>query len=196
MTAKTVLKLAHDAPGADPGREAAATKVAGAIPLRWRTRETTRHLLEACLASVALCLVTAVPLWLDAGDANLLQVLLVTHLAAGTLGLFFLIPYLASHLKDGREPWKDLLWPFRLIPELRWEPYAAKRLHGHALMWGLLVVFASGLLLSAPALLYLAGVPRTLPYGGGAWLLRIHEWATAAAVALMLLHIPARETRQ
>ncbi|HNQ04042.1 MAG TPA: hypothetical protein PKH69_05460 [Thiobacillaceae bacterium] len=163
--------------------------------LRWRTRDTTRHLLHAYLGGFGVCLVTGLLLWLDWGGASLVTVMLVTHLMAGALGLIFFIPYLLTHLKDGREPWLNLVWPWRLIPELRWEPYAWKRLHGHLLMWSNGLLLLSGFVTAFPAVLYLAGHPLTLPYGASAWLLVGHQVMTVASLALMLLHFPARDRK-
>lgn len=165
------------------------------IPLAWRTRETTRHLLQAYIGGFGISLATGALLWLDLGSANLKQVMLVTHLVAGTLGLMFFAVYLFAHLKDGREPWRTLLFPLRLIPELRREPFAWKRLHGHALMWTNGLLLFSGLLMSLPAVWYLSGKPETLPYGMSHRLLLVHDWATPLALALMVLHFPAREKR-
>lgn len=165
------------------------------VALRWRTRDTTRHLLNAYIGGFGISLVTGVMLWLDVGGTNLAQVMLITHLVAGTLGLFFFIPYVIGHLKDGREPWLNIVFPFRLIPELRWEPYAAKRLHGHLLMWGNWLVLLSGLVIAWPGAMYLAGTFATLPYGSSAWLLWIHDGFTVAILALMAFHFPARDRK-
>lgn len=171
------------------------TTTSAAAPLAWRTRDTTRHLLNAYIGGFGISLVTGVMLWLDVGGANLATVLLVTHLAAGTLGLFFFVPYIVAHLKDGREPWQNLLWPFRLIPELRWEPYAWKRLHGHLLMWGNWWLLLTGVVIAAPGVLYLSGYPLTLPYGASAWLTWIHDAFTVVILALMVFHFPAKDRK-
>lgn len=169
--------------------------LANVIALQWRTRETTHQLLHAFIAGFGIALASGVLLWLDAGGAALTQVLLVVHLVAGVLGVIFFVVFLGAHLKDGREPWQTLLFPLRLVPELRWDPYARKRLHGHALMWCNVLLLVSGLVIAAPALAYLLGKPATLPYGASHWLLRLHEAATPLALLLMLLHVPAQEKK-
>lgn len=175
--------------------DAPSSTAAPVIPLAWRTRETTRHLLEAYIGGFGISLVTGALLWLDLGSADLKQVMLITHLVAGTLGLMFFAVYIAAHLKDGREPWRTLLFPFRLLPELRWEPFARKRLHGHALMWTNWLLLFSGLVMSLPAVWYLSGTPATLPYGMSHWLLLLHDWTTPLALLLMAFHFPAKEKK-
>lgn len=161
--------------------------------LQWRTRDTTRNLLHAYIGSFGISLVTGILLWLDISNTNLTQLILITHLVAGVLGLFFFIPYVAAHLKDGKEPWLYLALPFLLIPKLRWKPYAGKRLHGHMLMWSNGLVLLSGLAIAWPSVLYLAGTPATLSYGVSAWLLWIHGTFTVANLALMTIHLPAKD---
>lgn len=161
--------------------------------LNWRTRATTRHMLHAYIGGFGISLVTGILLWIDFGSANLAQVMLITHLVAGSLGLLFFIPYVFAHLKDGKEPWSIILFPLRLIPDLRGEPYARKRLHGHLLMWGNWLVLFSGLVIAWPGVLFLAGNPTTLPYGANAWLLTIHDGFTVFILALMVFHFPAKD---
>lgn len=164
--------------------------------LRWRTRDATRHLLEAFIGGFGISLVTGVLLWLDVGGTALAQVMLITHLVAGTLGLLLFIAYLYAHLKDGRESWKNLLFPLRLIPEIRWDRYAAKRLHGHGLMWANWLVLLSGLVIALPAVFYLVGHPTwMLPYGSSRWLTWIHDAFTVVVLALLVLHFPAKDKK-
>lgn len=189
----SVIEATRSAPPATAAHDAGPDQ-AKVVALRWRTRDTTRHLLNAYVGGFGIALITGALLWLDAGGSNLAQVMLVSHLTAGALGLIFFIPYLFAHLKDGKESWRNLLFPFRLITELRWEPYAGKRLHGHLLMWGMWLVLLSGLAIAIPGVLYLAGSPTfTLPYGLSAWLLDLHAAGTVGVLALMLFHVPAKE---
>lgn len=164
--------------------------------ISWRTRDTTRHLLEAFIGGFGISLVTGILLWLDVGGTALAQVMLITHLVAGTLGLLLFIPYIYAHLKDGREPWKNILFPLRLIPEIGWDAYAGKRLHGHGLMWANWLVLLSGLVIALPGVFYLAGYPTwILPYGSNRWLTWIHDAFTIVIVALLLLHFPAKDKK-
>lgn len=192
MSAIHALPESNRAP-VQPG--AAENGQATVVALRWRTRDSTRHMLEAFIGGFGISLVTGVLLWLDVGGTDLAQVMLIVHLVAGTLGLFFFIPYVFAHIQDGKEPWLNLLFPFRLIPEIRWEPYAAKRLHGHLLMWANWLVLLSGVVLATPGALYLAGYPETLPYGASAWLLWIHDAFTVAILALMVFHFPRKDRK-
>lgn len=162
--------------------------------LEWRTRDTTRHLLEAFIGGFGISLVTGVLLWLDVGGTALAQVMLITHLVAGSLGLLFFAVYVVFHLKDGHEPVRNLLWPFRLIPEIPWDPYAAKRLHGHALLWANALVLLTGVVIAFPGLTHLLGRPDLiLPYGANYWLTGVHDAFTLVAIGLLFFHFPSRD---
>lgn len=168
------------APGADAG-------------LQWRTRETSRHLVQGFIGAFAISTVTGLLLWLRVGHANLVQVLLLAHLAAGVLTLLFFVPFIVVHWQDGREPLLHLLWPFPLIREIRRDAYAGKRLIGHAFMWSLIVVLLAGLIVALPAVAYLAGYPVTLPYGGHVGLLQAHRWLTLPLLLGLLWHLPKKD---
>lgn len=161
--------------------------------LRWRTRDTSRHLMQGFTGAFAIACCTGLLLWLNFGHGNFIQLLLLTHLAAGALSCLMFLPFIIIHWRDGREPLLHLLWPFRLIPELQWDAYARKRLIGHALMWLLTLVLISGLLVSLPALAYLAGRPLTLPYGVHLSLLRPHAWLTLPLLISLIWHLPKKE---
>lgn len=166
---------------------------AESAPLLWRTRDTGRQLLNAFVASFAIALATGALLYCRLGHGNLVQVLLIAHLGAGALALFFFLPFAVIHWRDGREPLLHLVWPFRLIAEWQWDEVARRRLIGHALLWLLALVLLSGLVVALPAVAYLAGHPVTLPYGGHRWLLQIHTWATPALLLTLFLHFPRKD---
>lgn len=161
--------------------------------LRWRTRDTSRHLVQGFIGALAIATVTGLLLWLRLGHNHLVQVLLLSHLAAGLLALLFFVPFIVIHWRDGREPLRHLLWPFPLIAELRWDAYAGKRLLGHAFMWSLALVLLSGLIVALPAVAYLAGYPVTLPYGGHVGLLRGHAWLTLPLLVCLWCHLPKED---
>lgn len=161
--------------------------------LRWRTRDTSRHLLQGFIGAFAIATVSSGLLLLRIGHGNLVQVLLFTHLAAGLLALMFFIPFIVIHWRDGREPLRHLFWPFALIAELRWDDFARKRLIGHALMWSLGLVLLSGLIVVLPAIAYLAGYPVTLPYGGHVVLLRAHSWLMLPLLVALFFHLPRKD---
>lgn len=162
--------------------------------LRWRTRDTSRHLLQGFIAAFAIAAVTGGLLLVDIGHGNLIQVLLLSHLAAGLLTLFFFIPFVVTHWRDGGEPLRHLIWPFALIGDMSRDRFARQRLIGHGLLWSLAAVLLSGLIVMLPAIAYLAGWPATLPYGGHVDLLRIHVWLTLPLLGALLGHLP-REDR-
>lgn len=161
--------------------------------LRWRTRDTSRHLIQGFIGAFAIAAVTGLLLWLPVGHGNLVQVLLLTHLTAGVMTVLFFIPFIVIHWRDGREPLMHLIWPFRLIREVRWDVYAGKRLIGHGFMWSLLIVVFSGLIIALPAIAYLAGYPLTLPYGGHVPLLKAHRWLTVPLLICLWWHLPKKD---
>lgn len=161
--------------------------------LNWRTRDTSRHLIQGFIGAFAIAAVTGIVLWLRIGHGNLVQWLLLCHLAAGLLAILFFIPFIVIHWRDGREPLLHLIWPFRLIGEVRRDVYAGKRLLGHAFMWSLLLVLFSGLIVALPAIAYLAGYPVTLPYGGHVGLLRGHAWLTLPLLVCLWWHLPKED---
>lgn len=163
--------------------------------LRWRTRDTSRHLLQGFIGAFAIATVTGGLLFLRIGHGNLVQVLLFGHLAAGLLAFMFFIPFIVTHWRDGREPLRHLVWPFPLIAELRWDAYARKRLIGHGFMWSLLLVLLSGLIVALPSVAYLAGWPATLPYGSHVGLLRAHAWLMPPLLAGLFFHLPHEDRR-
>lgn len=161
--------------------------------LVWRTRDSARHLLQASIASLALCLASGLVLWLSPPHDHLILVALCTHLSAGVLAGIFFLPFVVIHLQDGREPLGLLLQPWRLLPAALQEPVARHRLMGHGLLWSLLLALGSGLVIALPAVAYLAGRPVTLPYGSQYLLLDLHQGATLACLGLLLLHFPWKE---
>lgn len=162
--------------------------------LRWRTRDTSRHLIQGFIGALAIAAVTGLLLWLRLGHDNLAQVLLLGHLAAGLLALLISVPFIVIHWRDGREPLRHLLWPFPLIAELRRDGWAGKRLLGHAFLWSLALVLLSGLIVALPALAYLAGYPVTLlPVGGHSGLLRAHAWLTLPLLVCLWCHLPKED---
>ncbi len=162
--------------------------------LHWRTRDTTRHLLQGFIGAFAIAAVTGGLLVLDIGHGDLIQVMLLSHLAAGLLALVFFVPFIVTHWRDGHEPLRHLVWPFRLLGELRRDVYARQRLIGHALLWSLALVLLSGLIVMLPAIAYLAGWPATLPYGSHVGLLAAHTWLTLPLLTGLWFHLP-REDR-
>lgn len=161
--------------------------------LLWRTRDTSRHLAQGMTGALIITLITGGALWLRLGHGNLIQLLLLVHLASGVLATLFFLPFIVIHWQDGREPLLHLIWPFRLLREVKWDAYARKRLVGHAFLWVVLLVVLSGLVTAAPAVAYLAGHPVPLPYGGHVPLLAIHRWLTLAVFAGLLWHLPKEE---
>lgn len=146
--------------------------------------------------ALALGLLTGGLLWLRLPHAALTQVVLVLHLVTSAMALLLFVPYAVFHLRDGREPWIRLVWPFALLAELQWDRYARKRLHGHALLWALTLTLLSGALIALPGVLHLGGRPDWIyPYGLAHTLLQIHQASALSGLVLLLLHIPAQTRR-
>lgn len=162
--------------------------------LQWRSRDTTRHLIQGFIISCSISAVSGLLLWLRLGHDNFVQILLLTHLSAGVLCLMFALPFVITHWRDGREPGRHLIWLMPLV-QRAWqrEPYAGKRLIGHAFMWLLCAVLLSGLIVMAPAISYLAGMPVTLPYGSHVGLLQVHSWLSIAVLVGLCWHLPKKE---
>jgi hypothetical protein len=164
-----------------------------AARLIWRTRDASRHLLFAFVVSLGIVCASALVLLLSPSHDTVVLAALTVHLMAGTLALLFFAPFLLSHLRDGEEPLRDLLMPWRLLATCRRDPLVRHRLFGHTLMWSLAVVLGSGSVVALPALAYLAGHPLTLPYGAHRQILDVHLWMSAALVVVLLMHFPWKE---
>jgi Na+/proline symporter len=181
----------------DPGtltaaaaRPAQAALPPAALGLAWRTRATTRTLLHGLAVALAIAVFTGVGLWLDPAHDGLHQVMLLSHLAAGALASILFVAFATIHLRDGREPLACVLLPLLLLPRLRADRFARRRLVGHGLLWVLALAVLSGLAIAAPGLAYLSGHPQTLPYGMHVWLLELHLWATPALGVGLAWHLP------
>lgn len=161
--------------------------------LQWRTRATARHLRQAFVTGLAITLTSGLLLWLKIGHAYWHQTVLVSHLMAGVLTLFFFIPFIIGHWLDGDEPWHHLFFPFALLAARHKEALGRHRLLGIGLLWALTSVLLSGLVIILPAFSYLGGRPFTLPYGSHVWLLQIHLWMTPVVIALLILHMPRED---
>lgn len=158
--------------------------------LVWRTHETTVSLARALLVNLTLTLFSGLALWLDAGHAVWLQWLLVMHLACGLLSLLLAAPYVWVHLRDGREPWRALLWPLSLWRAARQgSGWPRKRLIGHGLLWAFLLANATGLVMAWPGMTTLLGEPQILPLGSQAWLLAVHRWAMPMLLLAAGIHL-------
>lgn len=167
--------------------------------LVWRTRDTTQQFAIALLVSSAIALVSGLLLWLRLGHDNLAQVLLLTHLCAGLLAAMLFVPFIVLHWTDGREPRRHLFWPIGIVRQIRRSAspaagrIARQRLLGLSVLWVLLLVLLSGLLVAAPALVYLAGYPLTWPYGGQVLLVVVHRLLTPLLILILVLHLPWRK---
>ena len=171
--------------------EATAAPAAEGL-LVWRTRESSRHLLMAMLYSLGIATATGLILTLPLGNGHLILVALVAHLVSGVLALVFFVPFLFIHLRDGREPVRNLIMPWRLLRRLYQGESLYHRVLGYLLTGCTVLVIATGLVIAAPAVLFLAGKPTILPFGTSAWLLQVHIVFSVLLVLFVLLHFPKK----
>ncbi|MDR2624701.1 MAG: hypothetical protein LBC37_00015 [Zoogloeaceae bacterium] len=164
--------------------------------LPWRTRAASRHLLLALVYCLGIVAATGLLLALPLPNAHLTLVALAAHLVSGLLAVFFFVPFLVCHLRDGHEPLLSLLLPWRVARRCSGGDSRTHRLLGYGLTLTLLTVAASGLVIIAPAVAYLAGKPFLLldfwPGNGHRFWLMAHAWGTLLLVALLFCHFPKR----
>jgi hypothetical protein len=143
--------------------------------------------------SLGIATATGIVLLLPLKNEHLTLIALVAHLVAGFLALVFFLPFLFTHLKDGRESLLNLILPWRLLHRIYRNETLYHRLLGYSLMWCLWLAFASGLVIATPAIAYLLGKPMTLlPYGGHALLLQLHLGVFVLLLLFLVLHFPKR----
>ena len=177
-------------PSEDDKRSAAPAD--GLLP--WRTRASSRHFLMATVYSLGITVATGGVLLLPLENEHLTLIALAAHLAAGVLTFAFFVPFLFIHLKDGRESLLHLFMPWRLLHRIYRGETLYHRLLGYSLMWCLWLLFASGLIIAAPAIAYLSGHPVTLlPYGGHSPLLLAHQGVSLLLLVFLILHFPKKE---
>lgn len=160
-----------------------------AAPLLWRTRATTLALARALNTSLLLLGGSGLALWLGRAHANLVQWLLLLHLATALLALLFALPFVIVHLKDGREPLRRLLWPWALWRGAWRGGFERRLLVGHGLLWLLVLLVLSGLVVALPGLGVLAGRPWIWPLGTQSWLLDLHRGLTPLLLLALLWHV-------
>ncbi|MDD5328506.1 MAG: hypothetical protein PHX38_00745 [Sulfuricella sp.] len=164
-----------------------------AVGLRWRSGDALRRLAGAFAIGLGAAMASGALLFAALPHDNLNHVLLLSHLASGMLALAFFAFFVVLHWRDCKEPLLHLVHPFRLYRQRRGDPHAAKRMLGYALMWPVLLVMLSGLLISLPAVAYLAGWPQTLPYGAHDALQKLHLWLTPILPLVLALHFANKE---
>jgi hypothetical protein len=161
--------------------------------LVWRTKESSRHLLMATVYSLGVVAATGFTLALPLENEHLTLIALAAHLASGFLTLVFFVPFLFTHLRDGRESFLNLFLPWRLLHRIYRNETLYHRLLGYLLMWCLWLLLASGLIIAAPAVAYLSGHPMTLlPYGGHSLLLWTHRGVSLLLLLFLVLHFPKK----
>ncbi|MDR2261181.1 MAG: hypothetical protein LBE06_09720 [Azoarcus sp.] len=161
-------------------------------PAALQQRRLARHLMMAMIYSFAIASATGIALMLPLRNDHLALLALVAHLASGAMMLIFFAPCLFMHLRNGKEPFRHLLMPWRLTHRVFAHEPLYHRVLGYLLMCCVLVTLLSGMGICAPAITYLSGQSLTLSLGMGAALLRVHFTFAALAIFFVLLHFPKR----
>lgn len=165
--------------------------------LKLTNRSAGRSVALGFVTSFAIASVSGLFYWLIPWHWNwhASQLALVIHLALGLLCLLQWLPYSLIHLRDKDPAWASSLW--------RW-PLLGKQQHGRFLQiaygsfWLTLLLLLSGLLLSWPALLWLAqGTAWLWPLGVTELIRWLHLGLFFVAAAALLAHLPRdREKHQ
>ncbi|MDR2093107.1 MAG: hypothetical protein LBP58_07320 [Azoarcus sp.] len=187
MTNKTAMDIPVDALMETPAVPEAANSLAVS-----HKREPSRNLMMSMIYSLGIACATGIALLLPLGNGHLVLVTLVAHLVSGVLALVFFIPFLFVHLRDGRELFRHLVMPWRLLHQLYKNEPLYHRLLGYFLMWCLVLTIVTGLGIASPAISYLSGRAAILPYGVGPALLRLHFTFSGLLVFFVLLHFPKK----
>jgi hypothetical protein len=147
------------------------------------------HLLMALINSTAIACATGLILLFPLGNAHVTIIAMVVHIVSGVLALILFVPFLFTHLRDGKEPLRNLLMPWRMRHRIYREETPVHRLIGYGLTLASLGVFISGLVIAAPSITYLSGQTVLLPLGMSAILLRAHQGFTVLFFLFFGLHL-------
>ena len=158
--------------------------------LRLTDRSAGRSVALGFAASFAIAAISGLFYWLIpwhwSWDTS--QLALLIHLSIGLVCLALWLPYSLIHLRDKDSNWASSLW--------RW-PLQGKRRHGRFLQiayggfWLMLLLLLSGLLLSWPALLWLAqGQAWLWPFGTTEVIRWAHLGLSIAACLALWAHLP------
>lgn len=121
---------------------------------------------------------------------NASQTVLVLHLAGGVMSLILFVVYFFLHQKDKSQRWWMLLIPWQLTRESDEEPrHFRQRQLGHALTWTLLAIYASGLLIALPGLLFALGTVWMQGYYTSQILNSVHFWASVLLIPVLFIHM-------
>ncbi len=121
---------------------------------------------------------------------NASQTVLVLHLAGGVMSLFLFVVYFFLHQKDKDQRWLILLTPWNLRREIDEEDqHFRQRQLGHLLTWTLLTIYATGLVIAIPGLLFYLGTVWMQGYYTVQILGEIHLWASVILIPLVFTHM-------
>lgn len=162
------------------------------FPLKLTDRSAGRSVALGFAAAFAIASSSGLFYWLLPWSWNwhASQLALVLHLALGSLSLAILLPYSLIHLRDKDPHWLRL---FLLWPIISGRGCDRFRRIAYACFWLLALLMLSGLLLSWPALAWLAaGEARQWSPEMTEWLRWLHLGAFFAAAAVLLAHLPRK----
>ncbi|MCG8427305.1 MAG: hypothetical protein MI754_08125 [Chromatiales bacterium] len=121
---------------------------------------------------------------------NASQTVLILHLAGGVMSLFLFIAYFFLHQQDKKQRWYMLLMPWKLRQEEdETGQHFRQRQLGHLLTWMLLVIYATGLTLSIPGLLFYLGTVWMQGYYTSQTLIAAHLWGSVLLIPLLFTHM-------
>lgn len=158
--------------------------------LKFTDRSAGRSVALGFAASFAIASVSGLFYWLIPWQWNwhASQLALIIHLALGLLCLLLWLPYSLIHLRDKDPAWASSLWRWPLLAN---QPHRRFLQIAYGGFWLMLLLLLSGLLLSWPALIWLAqGRAWLWPLGTTDLIRWLHLGLFFAAGSALLAHLP------
>lgn len=123
---------------------------------------------------------------------------LIAHSLVGAVALGCFVPFVIKHQRaiEGRSLW--LLAPWLALKRGRPQSnqHFRQRFIGHALTWSLAIVGISGLLVTVPAWLWLAGLVWLPGYAAYTLSNMVHLAASLAAAGFLIAHLFRRRSNE
>lgn len=170
------------------------TKLTPVKPVKW----STITLFSVFGVSFGIALATGFYYYLTPPGLNwtVSQGALLVHSLVGAVALGCFVPFVIKHQRaiEGRSLW--LLTPWLALKRSRSESNQRfrQRFIGHALTWCLVIVGISGLLVTVPAWLWLAGIVWLPGYAAYTLSNLVHLAASLAAAGFLIAHLFRRRS--
>ncbi|QPJ62493.1 MAG: hypothetical protein G3M70_11680 [Candidatus Nitronauta litoralis] len=121
---------------------------------------------------------------------NSSQTVLVLHLAGGVMTLFLFVVFYFLHMKDQAQGLFTLFMPWKLKRNKDEENQKFRqRQLGFALTWVFLVIFATGLVIAIPGLLFYSGLVWMKGYYNSQILISAHLLASVILIPVIFIHM-------